>query len=324
MRISAGFEGKTWSVEPSVYEEYRKNEGFAAERRGGNVEYAYASLAERIKQEWKIYVVSFVFALIAGLIGQIAIPLGPGQIILFPIFYSIILGILSGPEVAKIFKSKEVKAASKLVIIAICPFIAKIGINAGASLDTVVSAGPALFSHAFGDILTILITLPVALLLGLGREAIGAASSINRETNLAIVADRYGSDSPENRGSLAVYVVGGMLGTIYFGLMASVVAMLGIFDPLALGLASGVGAGIMMAAAVGSLSVIYPGQAEQINALAGASQTIAGIDGVYLAIFVALPLTEWLYKKLYPVIGRGRKGADADAPFDNSKETGDR
>lgn len=145
---------------------------------GRLVEYAYASLAERIKQEWKIYVVSFVFALIAGLIGQIAIPLGPGQIILFPIIYSIILGILSGPEVVKIFNRKEVKAASKIVIIAICPFIAKIGINAGASLDTVVSAGPALFSHAFGDILTIFITLPVALPLGLGREAIGAASSI--------------------------------------------------------------------------------------------------------------------------------------------------
>ncbi|WP_204567251.1 DUF3100 domain-containing protein [Collinsella tanakaei] len=133
------------------------------------MEYAYASLAERIKREWKIYVVSFVFALIAGLIGQIAIPLGPGQIILFPIFYSIILGILSGPEVVKIFNRKEVKAASKIVIIAICPFIVKIGINAGASLDTVVSTGPALFSHAFGDILTIFITLPVALLLGAAR-----------------------------------------------------------------------------------------------------------------------------------------------------------
>lgn len=287
------------------------------------MEYIYPSLAARIRAEWKIYVVSFIFALIAGLIGQIAIPLGPGQIILFPIFYSIILGILSGPEVVKIFDRKEVKAASRLVIIAICPFIAKIGINAGASLDTVVSAGPALFSHAFGDILTIFITLPVALLLGLGREAIGAASSINRETNLAIVADRYGADSPENRGSLAIYVVGGMLGTIYFGLMASLVAMTGIFDPLALGLASGVGAGIMMAAAVGSLSVIYPGQAEQINALAGASQTIAGIDGVYLAIFVALPLTEWLYKKLSPVIGRN-KGGDAQGADGDTERKGDR
>lgn len=261
---------------------------------------AYASLAERIRAEWKIYLLALVFALIASAIGQISIPLGPGQLILFPIFYSLILGILSGPSVAKFFKKKEVKAASKLVIVAICPFIAKLGINAGASLDTVISAGPALFSHALGDILTILIAMPIALALGLKREAIGAASSINRETNLAVTTDVYGAESPEMRGSLSIYVVGGMLGTIYFGLMASVVASLGLFNPLALGLAAGVGAGIMMAAATASLGVIYPGQAEQITALASASQTIAGIDGVYLAMFVALPLAAWLYKVLEP------------------------
>ena len=138
--------------------------------------YAYISLAERIRSEWKIYIIALVLAVIASAIGQIAVPVGPGQLILFPIFYSLILGILSGPSVAKIFKKPEVKAASELVIVGICPFIAKLGINAGASLETVISAGPALFSHALGDILTILVALPVALALGLKREAIGAAS----------------------------------------------------------------------------------------------------------------------------------------------------
>lgn len=262
--------------------------------------YAYASLAERVRAEWKIYLVALVFAVIASAIGQISIPLGPGTLILFPIFYSLIMGVLSGPSVAKIFKTPQVKAASKLVIVAICPFIAKLGINAGASLDTVISAGPALFAHAFGDILTILIAVPVALALGLKRETIGAASSINRETNLAVTTDVYGAESPEAKGSLAIYVVGGMLGTIYFGLLASLVAAFGLFDPLSLGLAAGVGAGIMMAAATGVLGAIYPGQADQITALASASQTIAGIDGVYLAMFVALPLAAWLYKTLEP------------------------
>lgn len=159
--------------------------------------YAYISLAERIRSEWKIYIIALVFAVITSAIGQIAVPVGPGQLILFPIFYSLILGILSGPSVAKIFKKPEVKAASKLVIVGICPFIAKLGINAGASLETVISAGPALFSHAFGDILTILVALPVALALGLKREAIGAASSINRETNLAVTTDVFGAESPE-------------------------------------------------------------------------------------------------------------------------------
>ena len=83
-------------------------------------------------------------------------------------------------------KSKEVKAASKLVIVAICPFIAKLGINAGASLETVVSAGPALLLQEFGNLGTILLAMPLAILLGMKREAIGATHSINRESNLAL------------------------------------------------------------------------------------------------------------------------------------------
>ncbi|NMM94349.1 DUF3100 domain-containing protein [Bifidobacterium oedipodis] len=280
------------------------------------VRYAYMSLGARIRAEWMIYIVALIIALIASFIGQISIPIGPGQLILFPIFYAIVLGILSGPSALRIFHGTQVKAASKLVIVAISPFIAKLGIAAGASIDTVVSAGPALFSHAFGDILTIAIALPVALALGLKRESIGAASSINRETNLAVTTDVYGAESPEARGSLSIYVVGGMLGTIYFGLMASIVAAFNVLHPLALGLASGVGAGIMMAAAVGSLGAIYPDQADQITALASASQTIAGIDGVYLAMFVALPLTAFLYRKLEPWFA-ARRHEPSDVLTDN-------
>ena len=106
--------------------------------------FVYPSLKARLKTEYKIYIAAVIFILIADSIGQIQIPLGPGQFILFPIFYALIMGVLSGPQATKIMKSKEVKAASKLVIVAICPFIAKLGINAGASLETVVSAGPAL------------------------------------------------------------------------------------------------------------------------------------------------------------------------------------
>ncbi len=215
--------------------------------------FVYPSLKERLKAEYKIYLTAFVFILIADSIGQIQIPLGPGQFILFPIFYALIMGVLSGPQVTKIMKSKQVKAASKLVVVAICPFIAKLGINAGASLETVISAGP---------------------------------------------------DSPEARGSLSIYVVGGMIGTVYFGFMVSVIAILGIFHPYALGMASGVGAGILMASAVASLTEIYPAMADQISALASASETISGIDGIYMALFIGLPLCNWLYKVLEPRIGR--------------------
>lgn len=266
--------------------------------------YVYPSLKSRLKTEYKIYLLALLFIFIADSIGQIQIPLGPGKFILFPIFYSLILGILSGPQVTKIMKSEQVKAASKLVIVAICPFIAKLGINAGASLETVISAGPALILQELGNLGTIFLAMPLALLLGLKREAIGATHSINRETNLALITDMYGPDSAETRGSLSIYVVGGMVGTIYFGFMASLVAMTNLFHPYALGMASGVGAGIMMASATASLSELYPEMAEQISALASASETISGIDGIYMAIFIGLPLCNWLYKKLEPKIGR--------------------
>ena len=260
----------------------------------------YGSLAERIKSEYKIFILAFIFVVIADSIGKISIPLKIGTFILFPIFYSLIFGMMSGPECFKILKTKEVKAASKLVLVCICPFIVKLGINAGANIDVVLSAGPALLFQEVGNLGTIFFALPAAIILGLKREAIGAAHSINRESNLALVTDMFGVDSPETRGSLSVYIVGGMIGTIYFGILASLVAYTGIFHPFALALASGVGAGIMMASATASLSIIYPEMAAQISALASASETLSGITGIYVSIFVGIPLTKKLYNFLEP------------------------
>ena len=260
----------------------------------------YGSLAERIKSEYKIFILAFIFVVIADSIGKISIPLKIGTFILFPIFYSLIFGMMSGPECFKILKTKEVKAASKLVLVCICPFIVKLGINAGANIDVVLSAGPALLFQEVGNLGTIFFALPATIILGLKREAIGAAHSINRESNLALVTDMFGVDSPETRGSLSVYIVGGMIGTIYFGILASLVAYTGIFHPFALALASGVGAGIMMASATASLSIIYPEMAAQISALASASETLSGITGIYVAIFVGIPLTKKLYNFLEP------------------------
>ena len=269
--------------------------------------YAYPSTMARLRAEYKIFILAFVFIVIADSIGQIQVPLGPGTLILFPIFYSLIMGVISGPEVLKIFNKKEVKAASKLVIVAICPFIAKLGINAGASLEVILSAGPALVLQEIGNLGTIFLALPFALLLGLKREAIGATHSINRESNLALITDMFGPDSPETRGSLSIYVVGGMVGTIYFGFMTTMVAALHIFHPYALGMASGVGAGILMASATASLALIYPDMAAELSALASTSETISGITGIYVAIFVGIPLTKKLYQLLEPPIARLRR-----------------
>ena len=55
------------------------------------------------------------------------------------------------------------KAASKLVVVGICPFIAKLGITAGANIDTILQSGPVLLLHGFGNLLGPLLALPVAI-----------------------------------------------------------------------------------------------------------------------------------------------------------------
>ena len=125
-------------------------------------ERAYASLRERVRMEWILYLLAFVFILIADSIGQIKIPVWKGTFIIFPIFYALFLGILTGPSVLKILDDKKVKAASGLVGVAILPFVAKLGINAGANISIVISAGPALLLQEFGNLCTIFLAMPRA------------------------------------------------------------------------------------------------------------------------------------------------------------------
>nr|WP_306814063.1 DUF3100 domain-containing protein [Blautia caecimuris] len=265
-------------------------------------------MGQRIRTEWKIYLLAFLFVLIADNIGQIKIPVGTGMFILFPIFYAIILGVVSGPQVLKIVENKHVKAASKLVVVGIAPFNVKLGITAGANIETILSAGPAVLLHGFGNLFGIFLALPVAILLGMKREAVGACFSINREYHMALINNIYGADSAEARGSLSIYIVGGMVGTIYFGILASAVAMTGLFHPEAMGLASGVGAGIMMASSSASLCAMYPDFAESIKTLASVGETMAGITGIYINMFIAIPLCDKLYQILEPKLGHfGRK-----------------
>ncbi len=134
--------------------------------------FAYGSLRQRIKVKWKVYLLAFLFILIADSIGQIQIPIGMGMFILFPIFYAIILGVCSGPQVAKIIDNQQVKAASKLVVVGIAPFIAKLGITAGANIETILNAGPAVLLHGFGNLFGIVLALPAAILLGMKRESV--------------------------------------------------------------------------------------------------------------------------------------------------------
>lgn len=266
-----------------------------------------------VNKYWKVYAVAFILAAICDFIGILKFNVGIGTLTVFPMVIATILGGLLGPDAFKLFNMEESKLGGSLVLVTLAPFMAKMGVSAGANLAKLVEVGPALLLQEFGNLATIFFALPLALILGLKEEAIGACYSINRDSNLGLTTDICGPDAAETRGTFAVYIVGSVVGTVFMSLLVSIVASWEIFHPLALGMASGVGSGSMMTAGAGTLGAIYPEFAEQIMILGGASDMLTGITGIYLGTFIGLPLTRKLYRILEPKLGGLRKKAKTEA-----------
>lgn len=249
----------------------------------------------------KLHLVVLVLVVVSELIGIITFKVGPGKLVLLPMLYAMFIGIFMGPKFFKVVKEKEMFQASSLVGLTLLMLMARYGTLVGPKFYEILQAGPALVLQEFGNIATLFIGIPIAMYLGLKRESVGAAHSIAREPNVALIGDIYGLDSAEGRGVMGVYICGTVFGTIFFGLMASLMAAFDIFHPYALAMASGVGSASMMTAAVGSLSASYPAMAEQIQAFGVASNTLSGIDGVYMSLIMALPFSNKLYKVIYRI-----------------------
>ena len=262
-----------------------------------------------VKKYGKVYLIAAILAVICDTIGTVNINIGIGTLTLFPMVFAVIFGGCLGPDALKLFSKEESKIGGELVLVALAPFMAKMGVSAGGNLAKIVEVGPALILQEFGNLGTILVSLPVALLLGLKKEAIGACYSINRDANLGLTTDIYGADAAETRGTFAVYIVGSVIGTVFVTLLVGAVASLNIFHPLALGMASGVGSGSMMTAAAATLGQVYPEYAEDIVIMGGASDMLTGVTGIYMGTFIGLPLTRKLYAFLEPRLGRRGKRA---------------
>jgi hypothetical protein len=95
-----------------------------------------------------------------------------------------------------------------------------------------------------------------------------------------------------------MYVFGTLFGALYITFLASFLSSAGAFDPLALAMGAGVGSGSMMAAATGSIISEHPEQADQITAMAAVSNLLTTVLGVYVGLYVALPLAHRLYSLL--------------------------
>ncbi|MEV7134158.1 DUF3100 domain-containing protein [Arthrobacter sp. NPDC093128] len=242
---------------------------------------------------------ALAIAVTVQLIGQLKIDLGIGSIIIFPMVWGLILGLLVSVQKFKPLGLDLQRVAAALVGVAVFLLVARLAFNIGPSLPSLIKAGPALLLQEIGHLLgTVALALPLAVLLRMGKATVGATFSLDREPSFAMVSEKYGPDSDQYRGVLAMYVFGTLFGAVFITLLTSLVANWKLFDPLALAMGAGVGSGSMMAASAASIIGAYPGDQEAILAMAAISNLITTVLGVYVGIYVALPLADRFYRFL--------------------------
>ncbi|MEW6483942.1 MAG: DUF3100 domain-containing protein [Pseudomonadota bacterium] len=252
-----------------------------------------------------------VVLVISEFIGPVVFNILSIKFMLLPMIWALIAGALIGIAGNKFkyplfIRTEHQNLASELLQPALLFFTAKLGLVVGQEIPVIISAGWALLFQEVGHFLgTIILGMPLALLLGIKREAIGATFSVGREPNLAIISERYGMNSPEGRGVMAEYITGTLLGSVFISIVAGVMTSLHLFDPRSLAMASGVGSGSMMAAASGTIAAQLDAKsAQDIMALAAASNLITSTFGTYFTLFISLPLAIFTYKFLEPILGR--------------------
>lgn len=269
------------------------------------------------KNRWPVFIKLFallgVVCAIGETIGTVSFPVGPGNFIILPMIFAMLIAVLLTPDalgkkiksLKKLVSEEEVQLAENIIMIILLILGVKLGTSAGPNIDKLIAAGPALIFQEFGNLGTMLIGLPVAMLLGMKREAVGATVSICREPTLGLISEIYGINSPEGTGVMGTYMVGNLFGTIFFGLLGSFGVLSGI-HPYALGMACGMGSGSMMTAASQALAASVPAMSEEILAYAATSNIMTSVTGLYMELFIALPVANFIYKRLSKVIHKRR------------------
>ena len=259
-------------------------------------------------------IAALVLCVLAELIGPLKFKVAGVDVTILTMIWVIIMGILLSPmllgkvipPLKKFISSAEIKRAPYLLSLTLYPLGIMFGINAGPKIGIVLQAGPALLLQEVGNMITMLIALPLGLLIGLGRSAVGGTFSLCRDTALGIIGDKYGLESREGMGTLGTYISGSVFGTLFYSFLAPLGLMIG-FHPYALAMASGMGSASMMNAATAALTSAAPAAfTEQILAYSATSGLLTAVTGIYVEMFVALPLANWYYRCINPTIEKIR------------------
>jgi hypothetical protein len=249
----------------------------------------------------------------AILAGTHKIPVGNAAIVLMPVLWAVLIGAIIGVQRVRPMSGSSRAVSSVLLNVSIVLFLAALGTHVGPSLAKFTSIGPAILLQEVGHIFgTVILALPVAVALGMGRSAIGATWAIDRESYLAYALQRFGVRHPIYRGVFSVWLLGSVFGAVFISLLAGLLGAMDIFDPRALALGLGLGSGSMMLGGVAALSIIYPDQAGEIMALAALSNLVTNLVGFYAGVFLSLPLGQRLYKFWARLFRRDDEGRRLD------------
>ncbi|RZU62286.1 DUF3100 domain-containing protein [Zhihengliuella halotolerans] len=261
-------------------------------------------------RQWGLMIVlSTAICVVAILLGTHKIEVGNAAIVLMPILWAVLLGAVIGVQRLRPLSGESRAVSSVLLDVSIVLFLAALGVNVGPALVELTDIGPAIILQEVGHIFgTVLLALPVAVGLGLGRVAIGATWAIDRESYLAYALQKFGVKSPIYRGVFSVWLLGSVFGAVFVSLLAGLLGGTGLFDPRALALGLGLGSGSMMMGGVAALSIIYPESAGEILALAALSNLVTNLVGFYAGVFLSLPLAQRLYKFWSKVFRRDDEG----------------
>lgn len=255
----------------------------------------------------KVMTVTFLIVVVCEFIGEKTLKFGSVALVLFPMLYAVIVGIMITPDLLgkkikglrKCIGEKEITLAGEIVGVVLVLLGIKYGSTVGPNLYKIIQAGPAFLAQEFGHILAPIVALPLAIFFGFKREAIGACSSISRETSLGVISEKYGIDSPEGNGVLGTYLMGTVVGTIYFSVLGSLSIYTGL-HPYALGMATGVGSGSMMTAASAALTKVpeiaaNPEMIDTVLSYGATSNMMSSLTGLVFLVFITLPFTNKLY-----------------------------
>ncbi len=272
-------------------------------------------------KEYRLHIAVLVIVLIAELvIRKQTFRIGSIAITFQPLVFAMVLGLIACLiKPLKWVGEHESEAASGTMLIFLGPLLAKLAIASGHSIMQILAVGPAMILQEFGNLGTMLVALPIALLLGFKREAVGMTHSIGREQNLGLIIDKYGFDSGEARGVLMIYVIGTVLGSVAIGPITSILASALPLSPLSYAMATGIGSAGMTAVSLSTLIDMFPNLEQEMTAYSSMSNLLTQVDGIYMSIFLGLPFCNFLYRVLEPTLGRVTKRGKENAEKEGSE-----